>query len=134
MSRGQRPRTPAEFPRMKDRAAGRHLRRAVSAAVVPVVPVVPPGIGHLFRDLSLAVRRVEETVKAVVDGFAGFPQPRRSDYALLSAEPKSSLTRVGAVIDVVDIGPSSLERQKAMREKWLLRFPSTAQWPVDGPR
>jgi hypothetical protein len=58
MSRGQLARTPANFPRMKHRAAGRLARRR-AAEQLP----------SLLEALALAVRPVVDVFKALGDAF-----------------------------------------------------------------
>lgn len=93
MSRGQRPRTPAEFPRMKHRAAGRQVRarRRVLEHFLALGAASTPSPFDAFA------RVIEEfatqVVQPIVDRFrAAFAEAaRRSDYALVPAPPAAPL-------------------------------------------
>lgn len=83
MSRGQRPRTPEHFPRMKDRAAGRRRRQAVET----FIKLGPGGISTLADQLVEWWRaNVIRPIVAALEANA-----KRSDYALVPAPPSVPL-------------------------------------------
>lgn len=69
-----RPRTTENFPRMKDRAAGRRARRFVAA-----LPAVFEAIRDMGRFIAEAISRA---VDVIVEVFSAAADALRSDYAL----------------------------------------------------
>ncbi|WP_394254725.1 hypothetical protein [Pseudoclavibacter helvolus] len=89
MSSGQRRRVPAEFPRMKDRAAGRRHRREqreaweLAQVAVASIPWLTQLAADGFRAMGEAFGSFGRALTAVGDAI---DPPKRSDFALMPLE------------------------------------------------
>lgn len=93
-----RPRTPENFPRMKDRAAGRRARRFVAAlpgaleAVREVGRIIAEGVGRAFGIIAEAFRGFADALQQA--SYALAPPPLPPHAAIDDPEGRELVERI----------------------------------------